>query len=126
MRATKMRDGNWFSLWDGPKDVRSLALHLKLGSMYESLYRSYSSVTHGEGAIKRVTGKKGQELELDPLRSPNGLPAVCRTACQMCNSVTLFVVEGHIPHLREEMRQRYIRDIQPGLRFIESVKGLSG
>src|SRR5207244_2506506 len=103
LKAAKMRDGNWFSLWDGPRDVRSLALHLKLGSMYEALYRGYSSVTHGQGAMNRVTGTNGKELVLDPLRSPRGLPAMCRNACQMCNSMTLFVVDGLVPHLREEM-----------------------
>jgi hypothetical protein len=126
MKAAKTRGENWFSLWSGPNNVRSLALHLKLGSIYESLYRGYSSVTHGEGAMKRVTGKRDERLELDPLRSPRGLPAMCRNACQICNSVTLFMVDGLVPHVREEMRQRYINDIKPGLEFIDSVKGLSG
>ncbi len=124
MKAAKIKDGNWFSLWDGPKDVRNLALHLKLGSIYESLYRGYSSVSHGEGAIKRLWARKGEEIELEPLRSPKDLPAMCRNACQMCNSMTLFMVDGLVPHLREEMKQHYIKDIQPGLRFIDSVKGL--
>jgi hypothetical protein len=40
--------------------------------------------------------------------------------------MTLFVVDSLVPHLREEMKQRYIKDVQSGLRFIDSVKGLTG
>jgi hypothetical protein len=124
MKAAKVKDGNWFSLWDGPKDIRSLAIHLKMGSLYESLYRGWSSVTHGEGAIKRLTDQDGEQLQLDPIRSPKGLPAMARNACQLCNSVTIFLVDGLVPHLRDEMKQRYIHDVKPGLAFIDSVRGL--
>jgi hypothetical protein len=124
MKAGKLKDGGWFSLWDGPKNVRGLALHLKKGAMYEALYRAWSSVTHGEGAIKRVTGKKGDELRLCPIRSPEGLPTMCRNACQLSNVLTLVLVDGLVPHLREEMERRYVQDVKPRLAFIEHVKGL--
>ena len=126
MKAAKIRDGNWFSLWDGPKDVRALALHLKVGSLYESLYRGYSTAAHGAAAVKRITGKHGDGMRLEPLRSPNGLPAMCRNACQICNTMTVLLVDGLVPHLRPEVKERYIRDIKPGLLFIDSVKGLGG
>jgi Family of unknown function (DUF5677) len=124
MKAAKIRDGGWFSLWDGPKTVRWLAIHLKIGSLYDILYRLWSSVTHGESAIKRASGVDGDMLQMSPIRSPERLPEMCRNACQMANSMTMFLVEGLVPHLREEMKQRYIKDIKPGLVFIDSVKGL--
>jgi hypothetical protein len=124
MKAAKIRDGGWFSLWDGPKTVRDVALRLKMGSLYEALYRGWSSHTHGETAIKRVSDKKGDELQISPIRSPERLPEMCRNACQLCNSMTIFLVDGLVPHLRDEMKGRYIKDIKPGLVFIDSVKGL--
>lgn len=124
MKAGKIKDGGWFSLWGGPKNVRDLAIHLRRGALYEALYRGWSSVTHGEGAVKRVTGKQGDEVQLSPIRSPEGLTAMCRNACHLCNAMTLFVVGGLVPNLRDEMRCRYIESIQPGLVYIDSVKGL--
>src|SRR5262249_59470101 len=55
-----------------------------------------------------------------------GLPGMSRNACQLCNSMTLFLVDGLLPQLRPEMKERYIRDVKPGLLFIDSVKGLGG
>jgi hypothetical protein len=124
MKAAKIRDGDWFSLWDGPTNIRRLAIHLKIGSMYEALYRGWASVSHGEAAIKRIGRKKEDELQITPIRSPERLPEMCRNACQLCNSMTLFLVDGLVPQLREEMTQRYMRDIKPGLVFIDTVKGL--
>lgn len=123
-KAAKIRDGGWFSLWDGPKNIRGVAIHLKMGSMYEALYRGWSSVTHGEAAIKRISGKNEDALQINPIRSPKRLPEMCRNACQLSNSMALFLADGLVPHLREEMTQRYIKDIKPGLVFIDSVKGL--
>ena len=71
-----------------------------------------------------MTGKQGDEIQLSPIRSPEGLPAMCRNACLLCNAMTLFVVGGLVPHLRDEMRCRYIASIQPGLAYIDSVRGL--
>jgi hypothetical protein len=124
MNAGGIRDGGWYGLWDGPKNMRDLAIRLKHGSQYEAFYREWSCVGHGEGAIKRATGMKGDELQLIPLRSPERLPEMCRNACQLCNALTLVLVDKLVPHVREEMRQRYIRDIKPGLTFIDSVKWL--
>ena len=124
MKAENVRSGGWFSLWGGPKNVRDLAYRLKAGSMYETLYRTWSSVTHGEGAIKRASGASGDNLQVQPIRSPAGLATMCRHACTLCNGLALFLVDGLVPNVREELRQRYIRDIQPGLAFIDSVRGL--
>ena len=49
---------------------------------------------------------------------------MCHNACQLCNILILFLVDGLVPHLRPEMTQRYIEDIKPGFAFIDNIKGL--
>jgi hypothetical protein len=71
-----------------------------------------------------MTGQRGKETLFDAMRSPNGLPQMARNACHICNFMTQFVVYGLAPHLKDEMKARYVRDIKPGLDFIDSVKGL--
>jgi len=124
MKDNKIRSCGWYSLWDGPQSVRGVALYLKMGALYEALYRSWSNDTHGEGAIKRAMNGDGKILQLTPLRSPQGLPSMCRNACQQCNTMTLFIVHGLLPHLKEEAKQKYLRDVKPGLVFIDSIQGL--
>jgi hypothetical protein len=124
MKAEKIRDAGWFSLWNGPKNIREVAIRLKMGSFYDVFYRSWSSVTHGEAAVKRASGIQGDAIQLSPLRSPELLPEMCRHACQQAHSMVLFIIHGLLPHLEAEMKERYIRDVRPGLLFIDSVKGL--
>ena len=124
MKKEKIRDGGWFSVWDGPKTIRELAIHLKCGAIYEALYRSWSSVSHGESAINRASTAQSNEARLTPIRWPEKLTEMCRHACHLCNAMTLFLVDGLVPHLREEMKRRYVVEIQPGLAFIDTIKGL--
>jgi hypothetical protein len=124
MKDNKIRDCGWYSLWDGPKSVRGVAVHLKMGALYEALYRGWSNVTHGEAAIKRAMSGDGNILQLTPLLSPQDLPSMCRNACQQCNTMTLLIVHGLVPHLKEEAKQKYLRDVKPGLVFIDSIRGL--
>ena len=48
MKAAKIRDSGWFSLWDRDETIRWLAIYLKIGSLYDALYRGWSNVAHGE------------------------------------------------------------------------------
>ena len=113
--------GNWFSLWGGPKDLRTLSLRLKLLSFYEVLYRPWSNVSHGEAALKRISGRAGDGLILDPIRSPAKLPEHCLHACQLTTGLVLTLVDKLVPQLREELRHWYINDMKPALNFTTSV-----
>lgn len=124
MKTEKIRDQGWYSLWGGPKSVRGVAIHLRMGVLYEALYRSWSNVTHGEGAAKRATGGDGKILQITPLRSPQRLSEMCRNACHQCNSMTLLIVHGLLPHLKDEAKERYLRDMKPGLAYIDNIQGL--
>ncbi|MBO0323968.1 hypothetical protein J0X14_16790 [Muricauda sp. CAU 1633] len=46
------KNPNWFSLYDGPKDVEQLARHLNQYYLYESFYRGYSENVHGTNILK--------------------------------------------------------------------------
>lgn len=115
--------GNWFSLWGGPKDMRALSVRLKLLSSYEVLYRSWSNVTHGEGALKRISGRADDgRIHIDPIRSPANLPEKCVHACYLTNGLTLAVVDKLVSQLREKLRGWYINHMKPALDFVASVK----
>jgi hypothetical protein len=62
LKGEKKKVPNWFSLWNGPRTIRDMAAHLKLLSAYESMYCMWSSVTHGEAALRRIKGKSENGL----------------------------------------------------------------
>jgi Family of unknown function (DUF5677) len=123
MKDEKKKAGNWYSLWDGPKDLRMLAWRLKLLSTYEVLYRTWSNTAHGEGAMKRIGGRVGDgTIQFVPLRSPSALPEKCRHACYLANGLTLTVVDKLVPQLREGLKDWYIGHMKPAFDYIDSVE----
>lgn len=85
-RATrKKKDPEWFALFGGPRDVRSLSIHLKLGAAYEGLYRTWSDVIHAGSGLKHVgpSGRPGVIL-IRPIRHPDGLETACCLAVEIC------------------------------------------
>lgn len=90
----KNRDPEWFALFGGPRDVRSLALHLKLGAAYEGLYRSWSDVIHAGSSLNHV-GPADQPgaIAIRPIRHPDGLESACSLAAQICLNTTRNLVQ---------------------------------
>lgn len=121
MTAEKKKPKNWHSLWDGPKDVREIAKRLNLLIQYESLYRQWSGTTHGANAINRVTGRTDSGIQLDPIRSPVGLPGQCLQACQLTNFLIVFLIEKWVPQLREDYRTWYRDHMKPAFNYMTSV-----
>ncbi len=123
--GTPVKDdaGNWYSLWGGPRDLRALALRLKMLSSYEVLYRSWSNAAHGEGAMKRVGGRAADGLiEFEPLRSPAHLQQRSLHACFLTVGLTRRLVDEVVPLVRDDFRGWYVNDMKPAMSFINSVK----
>ncbi len=121
-KANRNKDPHWYSLWRGPKDARALAMHLKMGAAYESLYRFWSEATHAEDALHRLRGKKAGEAILDPLRSPRGLKSICQNACFLCINTTRIAVQKRAQDQWEKYRQKYLQEIRP---LVKSLEGLA-
>jgi hypothetical protein len=112
---------HWYAMWDGPKSIEQLAGVLKMRGRYEVMYRYWSGLAHGESAMKRLTA---EELQMDPIRSPKGLPIACLNACNLANEMASFLVGRFVPGLTNELKTRYLSHVKPGLEFIKSVQGL--
>jgi hypothetical protein len=116
---------HWYDMWGGPRDLERLAQALKRQGHYEVMYRYWSGAAHGESALKRLVNGGGY-LQMDPVRSPKGLVAACRHACNLANEMAAFLVGRFVPNLRDELAARYLSEVKPGLEYINSVRGLDG
>lgn len=116
------KDPEWFSLFSGPHDTRSLAIHLKLGAIYEFLYRSWSDVIHAGSGLNHI-GASDQPgaVVLRPIRHPDGLETACTLAAQFCFSTARALVEKYDPAQKERFRQTYLEQL--GSRFRQVSKG---
>lgn len=113
----------WFNLWNGPSHLRDLAARLKLLTLYEVFYRSWSKVTHGNAAIKRGLLPAGEGVvKHDPIRSPRGLQGRCTDACVLTQLLTWALIERVVPRLKEEYKVWWRGKMEPALGFANGVE----
>ena len=63
----------WYSLFDGPDNLRCLAEHLNWMDYYDLLYRSWSSDAHATGGVAKVFRMTKGRLTVEPIRSPENM-----------------------------------------------------
>ena len=118
----KNKDPEWFALFGGPRDVRSLAFHLKLGAAYESLYRSWSDVIHAGSGLNHVgPSTLPGAITIRPVRHPAGLESACSLAAGMCLNIARNLVERYGPERWDGFRRIYSENLQS--RYTQVCKG---
>jgi hypothetical protein len=90
--------------------------------LYEVLYRTWSSVSHGEAALNRISGQSRGRVALNPIRSPVNLPQICNYAGFLTLDLGRHIVDGLVPHLQGAFRDYYIQHVKPKMDFIQRVK----
>lgn len=113
---------HWYSMWNGPRDIESLAKELKRHALYEVQYRYWSGDTHGEHALDRLMGMGGTAPGMRPLRSPQGLPMACMDACSLANEMAHFLMTRFFPTLKDELAARYLARIKSGMDYLRVVR----
>lgn len=108
------KDPEWFALFGGPRAVRSLAFHLKLGAAYEGLYRHWSDVIHAGSGLNHVgASNEPGKIHIRPIRHPDGLETACSLAAQICLHTAQRLVQKYGPEKWEDFQQTYISKLEP-------------
>lgn len=76
----------WYSLFDGPKNVKELSSHLKKNIEYEFNYRKYSESVHSTNILDGLSHIGNGETQLIQIRNPEH----CK---DIFSSTTLFLIE---------------------------------
>ena len=106
-KVKKERKGKtpyWYNLFGGPSSIELLAKRMRLGTLYEFLYRDWSTLVHAQGGFANVakSGEPGKIL-IKPIRHPEGIETVCSFAgtlhlCVMQETLKKFLPEGEHRH----------------------------
>jgi hypothetical protein len=112
--SRRKKDPEWFALFGGPRDVRSLAIYLNMGAAYEGLYRNWSDVIHAGSALNHV-GPAGQHgaILIRPIRHPDGLESACSLAAQICLKTARSLIQKYGPEEWERFQQCFSERIRP-------------
>lgn len=99
--CSKFKNPNWYSLFNGPKDINQLAKYLKLNASYEILFRGYSDNVHSTDNLKNklILGDDGR-ISLSGIRSISNLNEVTQ------NSMN-FVLLAYINFSKNRIPDKY-------------------
>jgi hypothetical protein len=97
-RMTSCKKGklNWFSLFEGPANIESLANRLGLGMFYEFLYRNWSNTIHAANCMEFIAkNSEASGNAIRPLRHPEGLEQVIVIGVGMCRNLWKTLLDGY-------------------------------
>jgi hypothetical protein len=108
LTTEKVKKPKWYRYYDGPQDIRSLAIHLKMGTFYESLYRKWSGSTHGSDVyLGKVTRNDVGGVDIVQLRFIRDVQEVVRFSLSFTIKVFITFMRNRIPDKKTELGEWY-------------------
>jgi hypothetical protein len=84
----------WYSLFDGPKNLRELAKYFKQGLVYETLYAYWSRISHVSDALHLTMPLEDGDSVLGPIRNPiNSINIGTTILSQLIESIQLLMMK---------------------------------
>lgn len=106
------RTPNWFTLFNGPRNIRALALHLKQGFAYETLYRSWSGITHaGDFSHLSLPLEDGTSI-LGPIRNPLPIVHIAATALSFLIEATIVLLKEYRTGEVDSFHRWYAKEVE--------------
>lgn len=98
----------WYSMFDGPLKIRDLSTKLDLEPFYESLYKNWSSSTHGTSVIDGiVVADENGIAQIYQIR----LPFDAETVTGLCTNLSVLLFSKYInakhPEKQNEFKEWY-------------------
>ncbi|MBN2616119.1 MAG: hypothetical protein JXR71_10545 [Bacteroidales bacterium] len=115
---TKKRFGNpkWYSLFNGPQSIQGLAIHLKMSSFYELVYRNWSGSVHSTDIIngKIVKSQNANEVsdkisaDIIQIRLPKDAQSVSAFTLVLMIKTYSTLINTKIPDKKVEYTKWYL------------------
>jgi len=102
----------WYSLNNGPRNLKQLAQDLNQGSTYEILYSSWSRVSHASDISHLSLPLEDGKSILGPVRNPLSIVHVSATALSFLLEATQLVLKEYRSGEFDSYRRWYATEIQ--------------
>jgi hypothetical protein len=109
----------WFSLFDGPKNLKQLAGRLRRGAEYASLYSDWSGVAHGSDLARYVTSHEGRVV-FESMRRPEEVQRLSL----LTSLLMVGAIRAMIGHFREgeDLSRWYLREVKPPFDALSNMR----
>lgn len=111
-KGTGTKDPNWYALYGGPRDLRSLSLQIGKGSFYEILYRHWSDFAHAGSAFSNISKGSGIGVAVKPVRCPEGIEQACTFAHQICVETIAECLKAMASGEWPTFQQRIVKELR--------------
>ncbi len=116
LRKMKRGSPNWYSFFNGPKNLQELSVYLNRGAQYELLYRYWSRITHA-GDLSRFLTRGTSGGAIKSFRDGSHIREVAKLAAFYMLESTRKVMgkfrSGETKHIKKwyiaEVRNRFLR-----------------
>ena len=93
----KHKNPKWFHLFDGPSNIRELAIHFKMGGFYEILYRYWSRSAHSQDLLSFISRTADGESAIGRVRNTKELAKVVSLASTFLLGATRIMLNKFRP-----------------------------
>lgn len=104
------RDPKWYTLFEGPKNLRYLARHLKRTAQYDVLYRGWSMSTHAQDFRPFLAPDDSGKGAIQGLRNLYAIPEVTTFAVTFILDATRLLISKFRPG--ENWSSWYSREVK--------------
>jgi hypothetical protein len=116
----KFNKPEWYKLFGGPNDLRTLAERLKRGGQYEILYRQWSTTAHAQDLQPFLDRTDKGEPAMKRMREPDKIKEIAGLAASFLLGATRQILNRF--HPGEDLASWYKREVQERYRLISGVK----
>jgi hypothetical protein len=119
-KKSRRRTPHWYSLFDGPTDLRGLAVAVSRASFYDLLYRSWSSVMHATDASRFLSQTSDGAAAFQQIRYPENLKDYTWLAVNFVVISTGMMIQKFRPG--ENLSPWYNTEVKARLGYLANVQ----
>jgi hypothetical protein len=116
---TQHNKPEWYRLFGGPNDLRTLAQRLRRGGEYEILYRQWSTTAHAQDFLSFMDRTDKGQSAIKRLRDPSQIREITSYTATFLLGATRLILTKLRPD--EDLAPWYKRDVQELYRAISGI-----
>ena len=106
-------DQPWYEVYAAPAipklSIRKISKDLGRIKEYSYIYSPFSDVTHGSDMWKSIS-VGDQNLQMNPVREPQGIPSVVQLAATLCLRIFPMVIQEYRSGEEESFNRKYLQE----------------
>lgn len=113
LKNLKGGNPNWYSFFDGPKNIIDLANHLSMSGLYNVLYRQFSMSVHGQDTIdRRLAGGVPGESLITQIRAPYDAQMITQLTITFGIAIYKSFIKHYLPIRLSEFSEWYVNNMR--------------